>query len=229
MHTHVRAHAQTQATEAGCRRGACGSARLLYLLHEAENFLSATTTSASTTQVASRAAITMAAMAPGPSEPAEGGIHQPRPAPRPAPRSRTPCTPPPWSSCSCAVLSSGPGADVGAGGPLGTRSWLGLVPSTAPSPDGSSAGSFHRVGSGSCGLSAARPRTMLCDRLKGAAPPWANQVTGEAPAEFTQGWEAACLSPRAPTGMGCSAHVRRLIGCRGGRDHRSRPQVAWSV
>lgn len=50
--------------------GAPGGSRPLYSLQEAENFLSATTTSASTTQVASRAAMTMAAMAPGPSEPA---------------------------------------------------------------------------------------------------------------------------------------------------------------
>lgn len=55
-----------------CRVAAGGGpARFLYWLQEAENFLSATTTSASTTQVASRAAITMAAMAPGPSDPVE--------------------------------------------------------------------------------------------------------------------------------------------------------------
>lgn len=56
---------QTRARPAGTRP--------LYSLQEAENFLSATTTSASTTQVASRAAMTIAAMAPGPSEPAKTG------------------------------------------------------------------------------------------------------------------------------------------------------------
>lgn len=91
---------RSTCTQAGTQRGQrraqgtesprAGPARLFYWLQEAENFLSATTTSASTTQVASRAAITMAAMAPGPSDPVEdrGPCYpshsqiQPRPGPR---------------------------------------------------------------------------------------------------------------------------------------------------
>lgn len=90
---------------------------------------------------------------------------QPRPGRPSSPRlppllispSPAPLVPPPWSSRSCAVLSSGPGATVGAGGPVSTGSRPGLVLSTGPSPDGSSAGSFHSVGTGSCGTSSAKP------------------------------------------------------------------------
>lgn len=101
---------RSTCTQAGTQRGQrraqgaesprAGPARLFYWLQEAENFLSATTTSASTTQVASRAAITMAAMAPGPSDPVEdrGPCYpshsqiQPRPGP---PHAFLPSYPPP--------------------------------------------------------------------------------------------------------------------------------------
>lgn len=84
-----------------CRVAAGGGpARFLYWLQEAENFLSATTTSASTTQVASRAAITMAAMAPGPSDPVEDRrpcypSPSPQIQPRPGPSAFPPSHPPP--------------------------------------------------------------------------------------------------------------------------------------
>lgn len=93
-HTLTRGHRETRGRAPGVppSRAAAG-ARPLYSLQEAENFLSATTTSASTTQVASRAAMTMAAMAPGPSEPAEdGGPRQPRARP---PHPFLPPPPPP--------------------------------------------------------------------------------------------------------------------------------------
>lgn len=67
----------------------------LYSLQEAENFLSATTTSASTTQVASRAAMTMAAMAPGPREPAGRGAESARVHPPSASRCPAPGRPRP--------------------------------------------------------------------------------------------------------------------------------------
>lgn len=56
------------------------------------------------------------------------------------------------------MLSSGAGADVGNGGPETANSWLWLVLSRGPSPEGNSIGSFHRVGSGSWGLSAAKSK-----------------------------------------------------------------------
>lgn len=116
--------------------------------------------------------MTMAAMAPGPSEPAEdGGPSAAAPAPSPLPGLPAPPVPPPWSRRSPAVLSSGPGAAVGAGGPVAAGSWAGLELSGGPSPDGSSAGSFHRVGAGSCGPSAARPRTGAGGRAAGTSPP----------------------------------------------------------
>lgn len=99
----------------------------------------------------------------------EGGSARP-PASRspPSPPSLPPCPPSaawgclvplPGSRCSRAVLSSGLGGAVGAGAPVAAGSRAGLVLSTGPSPEGRSAGSFHRVGTGSCGPSAARPRT----------------------------------------------------------------------
>lgn len=99
----------------------------------------------------------------------EGGSARP-PASRspPSPPSLPPCPPSaawgclvplPGSRCSRAVLSSGRGGAVGAGAPVAAGSRAGLVLSTGPSPEGRSAGSFHRVGTGSCGPSAARPRT----------------------------------------------------------------------
>lgn len=92
-HTHARTQGDTGARTGVPPSRAAAGARPLYSLQEAENFLSATTTSASTTQVASRAAMTMAAMAPGPSEPAEdGGPRQPRARP---PHPFLPPPPPP--------------------------------------------------------------------------------------------------------------------------------------
>lgn len=134
--TRARTRGDTEGTKEStrCRVAAGRPVRLLYWLQEAENFLSATTTSASTTQVASRAAITMAAMAPGPSDP------------------------PSWSTLAGGVLSSGAGAEVGNGGPETANSWLWLVLSRGPSPEGNSIGSFHRVGSGSWGPSAAKSK-----------------------------------------------------------------------
>lgn len=173
-HTLTHGHIETRARPAVPPSRAGRGAQPLYLLQEAENFLSATTTSASTTQVASRAAMTMAAMAPGPSEPAgDGGPRQPAlparsaprsPPPRPAPLRHLPA---PGSKCSRAVLSSGLGAAVGSGAPVAAGSRARLVLSTGPSPDGSSTGSFHRVGAGSCGPSAARPRTGAGARAAG--------------------------------------------------------------
>lgn len=135
---------RSTCTQAGTQRGQrraqgaesprAGPARLFYWLQEAENFLSATTTSASTTQVASRAAITMAAMAPGPSDP------------------------PSWSTLAGGVLSSGAGAEVGNGGPETANSCLWLVLSRGPSPEDNSIGSFHKVGLGSWGPSAAKSK-----------------------------------------------------------------------
>ena len=98
----------------------------------------------------------LAHCAPGP-RPPPLTPHCPASAPLSPPPA--PAVPPPWSRRSCAVLSSGLGVAVGAGGPLTAGSQAGLVLSTGSSPDGSSAGSFHRVGAGSCGPSAARPRT----------------------------------------------------------------------
>lgn len=84
--------------------------RPLYSLQEAENFLSATTTRASTTQVASRAAMTMAAMAPGPSEPAEdGGRVSPGPGPPGPPRS-PPASPGPLRVPGAPLRVPGPSA-----------------------------------------------------------------------------------------------------------------------
>lgn len=96
----TRGDTDTESTKEStrCRVAAGGPARFLYWLQEAENFLSATTTSASTTQVASRAAITMAAMAPGPSDPVEDrGPCYPSPSPQiqPGPSAFLPSHPPP--------------------------------------------------------------------------------------------------------------------------------------
>lgn len=104
-----------------------------------------------------------------PARPSPGPPCVPGPSARPRSPSASPVppsaspgpprVPAPWSRRSRAVLSSGLGAAVGAGAPVAAGSRAGLLLSTGPSPDGSSAGSFHRVGTGSCGPSAARPRT----------------------------------------------------------------------
>lgn len=66
--------------------------------------------------------------------------------------------PPSWSTLAGGVLYSGAGAEVGNGGPETANSWLWLVLSRGPSPEGNSIGSFHRVGSGSWGPSAAKSK-----------------------------------------------------------------------
>lgn len=90
-----------------------------------------------------------------------------------------PALPPSWSSLAGGVLSSGAGADVGNGGPEKANSWLWLVLSRGPSPEGNSIGSFHRVGSGSWGLSAAKSK--LDSR--------AQVVCGEGFSTRSPGWE----------------------------------------
>lgn len=117
----------------------------------------------------------MAAMAPGPRDPVKDrGLYYPSPSqiqPRPGPSGlpslsssslSSPCSalalPPSWSTLAGGVLSSGAGAEVGNGGPETANSWMWLVLSRGPSPEGNSIGSFHRVGSGSWGLSAAKSK-----------------------------------------------------------------------
>lgn len=66
--------------------------------------------------------------------------------------------PPSWSTLAGGVLSSGAGAEVGNGGPETANSCLWLVLSRGPSPEDNSIGSFHKVGLGSWGPSAAKSK-----------------------------------------------------------------------
>lgn len=130
-HTLTRGHTRDVGAPLAAAEWRRAGTRPVYSLQEAENFLSATTTSASTTQVASRAAMTMAAMAPGPSEPAEdGGRVSPGPGP---PGPSRPASPSPSPSArTCALVQALPrgavlgarrsGGGWGAGG-LGLPGW----------------------------------------------------------------------------------------------------------